>query len=207
MPPLLLIALLAGPADGFRVELLLGAAQSLASNLTVEQEGAPTLEVDADWAGQPFVGPLYYSLRVSHWSGNRGWSLGAIHHKLYLENPPPEIEYFSVSHGYNLLTLERGFVVSGFVLWVGGGLVIGHPESTVRGRTWPQKGGLFDDGYYVTGPTLAVAAARRFPLGSRLEASIEGRFTASWARVPVQGGEADVPDRSLHLLVGLGWRF
>ena len=207
MSPLLLLVLTAAPADGFRVELFLGSAVSLPSTLTIEQEVAPSLEIDADWASRSFQGPLYYALRLSHTSHGRGWALGLIHHKLYLVNPPPEVGNFSISHGYNLVTLERGWNASGFWLWTGAGVVIAHPESTLRGLTRPQTGGLFGDGYFVTGPSLAVAASRRFAVSRHFELGLEGRFTASWAWVPVVGGEASVPDRSLHVLVGLGWRF
>ena len=97
--------------------------------------------------------------------------------------------------------------MSGFLLWAGAGLVLAHAESTVRGLAWPESGGPFDRGYRATGPTLAAAAGRRFGLGRRLELHVEGRLAVSWARVPVEGGEASVPDRSLHLRVGLGYRF
>jgi hypothetical protein len=203
---LLLAALAAGPADGFRVQLFAGASTSFGSTLTVRQDASPPLTIDADWAGRPLEGPIYYAVRLSRWSGGRGISLSLIHHKLYLENPTAEVPSFSVSHGYNLLTLERGWLVGGFALEAGAGLVIAHPESTVGGRTWPQDGGL-GGGYYATGPSLAAAASRRFALSPRLEVAVEGRFTASWARVPVAGGEATVNDRAVHLLLGLGWRF
>jgi len=203
---LLLLLILAAPQSSLRVELLLGGAMSLPSTLALEQPSFPPLEVDADWAGRSLEGPLYYALRVSRSSAERAWALVYIHHKLYLVNTPPEVAAFSISHGYNLLTLERGWKVSGFWLWAGAGLVIAHPESTVRGLTWDQTGGLFG-GYFLTGPTLAAAASRRIPLGARFDLGLEARFTASWARVPIVEGTARAPDRSLHLLAGLGFRF
>jgi len=204
---LLLAGAIAAGAGDWRLELHGGAARSFGSTLEVRQDGQGGLAVDASWAGRPFDPPIYWSWRVARWSGGRGFSLQVIHHKLYLEDPPPEIESFSVSHGYNLATLQYGWTIHGFELWAGGGAVIAHPESSVRGLVLSETGGTFGGGYHLTGPTLAVAAGRGIALGHRFLLSFEARFTASWARVPVAGGEAEVPDRSLHALVGLGFRF
>ena len=198
----LLAALVSAPAEGaeWRVELFGGAATSFGSSLTVRQDGFPDLEVEADWTGRSLESPIYYAVRLSRWSGGSGFSLQLIHHKLYLQNPPPEIPAFSISHGYNLLTLEWGRLAGGFQISAGAGLVIAHPESTVRGLTYA-------NGYHVTGPTLAIACGRWLRLGRGFRIGAEGRFTASWAHVPVADGQASVPDRSVHLLVGVGYGF
>ncbi|HEY7515041.1 MAG TPA: hypothetical protein VIC87_11210 [Vicinamibacteria bacterium] len=193
-------------AAEWRVELLGGMAASFGSPLTVRQAGEPDLEIAADWAGRSLDSPIYYAARLGRWTQSTGLSLQLVHHKLYLQNPPPEIQAFSVSHGYNLLTLEGGWLAGGFELRAGAGLVIAHPESTVRGQAREETGGLFG-GYHATGPTLAIAAGRWLDLGGRFRVGAEARFTASWARVPVAGGEASVPDRSVHLLVGVAYRF
>lgn len=203
----LLLAAPATPAE-WRAELALGGSHSFGSTLRLEQAGFPALELEAGWASRSFEAPLYYAARVSRWQGAHAWSLRFVHHKVYLEQPTPEVERFSVSHGHNLLTLERGFVVSGFELWAGLGLVIAHPESTVRGRTRPEnQGGPWGGGYFVTGPSLAVAAARRVPSDSRFGVVLEGRLTWARARVPVADGEASVPNTAVHGLLGLELRF
>jgi hypothetical protein len=193
-----------GAAEGaeWRVDIFGGTASSFGSPLAIQQQGERDLEIDADWAGRSFDSPIYYAVRLSRWSGRFGLSLQLVHHKLYLENPPPEIQAFSVSHGYNLLTLEGGWLLRGFQLSAGAGLVIAHPESTVRGLTLPESGG-----YHVTGPTLLVGVGRWWGLGTHFRVGAETRFTASWARMPVAEGEASVPDRSVHFLVGMGYRF
>ena len=189
---------------GWRVEGALGAAHSLPSTLTVEQDGFPTLDLGADWEGRSFESPLYYALRVAREDPRGAWALRFVHLKVYLANPTPEIERFSVSHGYNLLTVERSFPVRGFDLWAGLGIVITHPESTVRGQTRPEaEGGPFGGGYYVTGPTAALAIGRRVRLGGRFALAPEARFTLSRARVPIADGEASVPNAALHVLLGL----
>ena len=191
----------------WRIETALGGAQSFGSTLRVEQAGGAPIEIDAAWEGRSFESPLYYAWRVSRDSGPRAWAVRFIHLKAYLENTTPEVERFSVSHGYNLLTLERGFERKGFWLWIGAGIVIGHPESTVRGLTRTEnEGGPFGGGYVIRGPTLAVAASRRLAFGGRVGFVAEGRFAWSRARVPIAEGEASVPNTSVHALLGLELR-
>ena len=189
---------------GWRIEAALGAAQSFESTLSVEQANFPSLEIEAEWDNRDFESPLYYGLRVARGDTRGAWALRFVHLKVYLANPTLEVERFSVSHGYNLLTVERSFPVSGFDLWAGLGIVIAHPESTVRGQTKPEtEGGPLGGGYFFTGPTGALALGRRLHLGGRFALVPELRVTLSRARVPIAGGEASVPNVSLHVLVGL----
>lgn len=192
----------------WRAELGLGGAYRGGSTLTLEQAGQPPLTLAAEWTTRSLESPLYYALRLARADPRGAWALRFIHHKLHLDNPTPEVERFAVSHGYNLLTLERAFSLGGFELWAGAGLVIAHPESTVRAQTRAENaGGPFGGGYYLTGPTAALAAARRLPLGRHVALVPEVRFTLSRARVPIAAGEASVPNAALHLVLGLEARF
>ncbi len=132
-----------------------------------------------------------------------------MHHKIYLENNPPEVQRFEITHGYNLLALARrwreGDGSLGYTL--GAGVVIGHPETTVRGRTQPEEGGLFGHGYHLAGATLLAGVGERFDLSKRFYASVEGKFTASYARVPIRDGHASGPNVAVHVLVGGGANF
>jgi hypothetical protein len=204
-----LVAASAAAGEGrWRAELAVGGAHSFDSTLRVEQAAFPALTIEAGWATRSFDSPVYYAWRLARADGRGAWALRFVHHKVHLEDTTPEVERFSVTHGYNLLTLERAFVVRGFEISAGGGLVIAHPESTVRGQTRPEgEGGPLGGGYYVTGPTAALAGSRRVPLGRHLAVVPEVRFTLSRARVPVAEGEASVPNAALHLLVGLEARF
>jgi hypothetical protein len=194
--------LVGGAAEGvdWRVELLGGAASSFDSPLSLVQSGEPPLEIRADWSSRSFESPIYYAIRIGRFSRRSGFSLQLVHHKLYLENPPPEVQAFSVSHGYNLLTFDASWLAHGFELSAGGGLVVAHAETTVRQRTGP-------DGYHATGPTLALGVGRWLEVGAHFRVGADARFTASWAHVPIAGGEASVPDRAVHLRIGVGWRF
>jgi len=199
---LLVVAVLSAPADGWRVELRGGGSHAFDAPLTVEQDAEPESSFDASWEARPFEPPLYYGWRVSRFRGGLAWALGLVHHKRYLAEATAEIESFSISHGYNLLTLERGWPLRRFTVWTAAGVVVAHPESTIRGRTFEESGGAFG-GYFVTGPTLGLGVERRFALSRRFDLAVEGRFAASWATVPVAGGEASAPDRSIHLLVSI----
>ena len=76
----------------------------------------------------------------------------------------------------------------------------------IRGRTFDQRGGIAD-GYYLSGPTAQVSLEKRFYLYKGLYASIEGKYTLSWARVPVSDGKADLWNSALHGLFGVGFEF
>jgi hypothetical protein len=192
----------------WRVEAGLGAAHSFGSTLTVEQAGFAPVEIDAGWEARALESPVCYAWRVSRRSGGRAWALRLVHHKAYLANPTPEVTRFSVSHGYNLLTAKRGWARGGFWIWAGLGLVVAHPESTIRGQTRAEdQGGPFGGGYFLTGPAGAVAVSRPIALGDRFGLVLEARASLARARVPVADGSADVPNASVHALVGVDFAF
>ncbi len=172
--------------------------------LTISQSGEPDLNVTARYATRPFSPPLYWVFGVFRREGGHEWALELLHHKLYLENPPPEVGAFSLSHGFNLVVLSHGFEVSpGVWARVGGGLVVAHPESTVRGESWPQKGGPFGLGYRLAGGVISAGLEGRVPLGDRLRLAVGGRVTGAYAVVPVAGGSARVPNVAFHATAGL----
>lgn len=210
----LVVALLAiawaAPADAaeWRAELFGGAAHSFESRLRVRQDGFAPIELDARWDGRSVEAPIYYAWRLSRFGDRAGWALQLVHLKAHLANPTPEVERFAVSHGYNLMTIERGWERGGFALWAGAGVVVAHPESTVRGRTRDEaRGGPFGGGYFVTGPALGLGMGRALRLGDHWRLALEGRVSVAWARVPIAGGRASVPNRALHALAGIGYAF
>lgn len=198
--------------DGVVLEIAAGTAFSVPLPLTLQQEGFPELRHRAHYETRPFLGAPYYAWRIGLWRRGGGWELQLVHHKLYLVDPPPEIAWFEVTHGYNLLTAGRAWRRGRALVRAGGGVVLAHPESTVRGLTWPENGGLAPaflgllggNGYFLTGPTLRVSAGRAF--GHRLFVAPEIELTAARARVPVAGGEASVPNIAVHLRLALGGR-
>lgn len=192
--------------DGWVFQGSVGVVENLETSLTIHQSGSPDLDVDADYETRPFESPLYYMLRAGRWSGRAGWEVELVHLKLFLRNPPPEVHDFSISHGYNLLTVNRAWETRRLILRTGAGAVVAHPENTVRGRTLDPSETNLSGGYHLAGPVLQLAAEKRFALGERWFVGLEGKVSGARAEVPVAGGDADVPNVALHGLVGIGWR-
>lgn len=206
----ILIAALAVTAEAeetWTVELFTGSAYNLTTPLTIRQSGYEDIKLNARYDEKPFEGSPYYAWRVSRWVNDRAWELELVHHKIYLSNKPDEVQHFEISHGYNLLTINRAWKADGFVYHLGAGVVITHPESTIRGRTSPADEGILNEGFYLSGATAQAAAGKRFYISKKLFAAIEGKLTASYARAPVKGGDADVPNAAIHGLFGLGYDF
>jgi hypothetical protein len=189
--------------DRWSFQLFGGAPYNFNLPLTVHQSGFPDLHVTGNYDSRPFEVPYYYAWRIGAWKETEGWELELVHNKLYLDDKPPEIQEFSISHGYNLFTANRAWERKGFIFRAGLGVVITHPETTIRGRSFPQDGGL-SGGYYLSGPTVQCAAEKRFRLWRWIIGSLEAKLTASYARIPVEGGHADVPNVAIHGLFGLG---
>ena len=175
-------------------EYFRGTAFNVPTTLTVTQTGYPPIEFTAHYEVKPLAARAYYAYRLELWKKNKAWILEHLHHKVYLENPQGGVEEFEVTHGYNLITFNRGWRRGHYILLVGGGVVLAYPHSTIRGRTWPH-----DAGYDLSGGTIQGAVARRFDMGKRIFASVEGKLTASWARVPVVDGNATVPNSAFHV--------
>ena len=192
-------------AASWELEGRLGGAWNADLPIVLQQQGHEELSLTADWRTRAFDPPLYYGWRVTAWQGERGWAIDLVHHKLHLEEPPPEVGSFTISHGYNLLTLQRLFARDRWRYGAGLGTVVAHPESEVRGLVFAENEGLFRDGYYVAGVTVATLAGRTLAIGSRFLVTTEARLTWSSARVPIAEGNARVPNLALHGTVGLSW--
>lgn len=185
-------------------QVFLGVPFNFPAPVRIHQDGQPDLRIHGRFATHPFESPWYYGVGLFRRRGGDEWSLEFIHHKVHLQNPPPEVQAFSISHGYNFLLL--GFakeVTTGVWARVGGGVVIAHPESTVRGRALPQSGGAFGSGYHLAGPALGAGIEGRAPVGNRARIALGARLVGGYARVPVSGGWASVPNLALHATAGL----
>jgi hypothetical protein len=173
--------------------------------LVIRQSGHPDLKLTARFSTRPFFEVPYYDVKVG--VARRQWAceLELVHHKLYLDNPPAEVEAFELTHGYNPLLMNVVRDQRGVAFRAGVGILIAHPETTIRGRRFPENGGVL--GWYVSGPAGQISVSKSFDLSRRLFAGLEGKAVGAWARVPVVNGSADVPNLSVHGLASLGWRF
>ena len=201
-----MLALPAMAEDRWVFQGSLGAVANLETSLEIRQEGFETIELDADYETHPFESPQYYSLRAGWWRGRGGWEIELIHQKIFLQDPPPEIQSFSISHGYNLLTVNRAWEARGLVWRIGAGAVIAHPENEVRSRVLDPDDTNLSGGYHLTGPSLQAGAEKRFALGERWFVGLEGKATVARAVVPVAGGEAEAPNAAVQALLGFGYR-
>ena len=184
----------------FSVEAFLGAARSLGTALSIHQAGEPDIQLSSTYETRSFDLPLYYSLRFGLRREGGAWEAQFTHHKVYLVGATDVVERFEITHGFNLVTLNRSWTSLPITLRVGVGLVVAHPESVVRGAS-------HDRGYHLTGPALLASAGKSFDLPSRWFVTLEGELTVARAKVPVAQGDASAPNVALHGLFGLGFRF
>jgi len=191
--------------SGWAIEFLVGVPFSFPSSMAIRQGEEPDLRHRPRFASRPFNRPLYYAVRIGKWDGSDGWELEMNHDKLYLSNPTREVEHFAISHGFNRITLNRAMERGDLVWRLGAGVVITHPENTVRGRRFPEEGGILGMGYHLSGPTAMGAIGARIGPRAGPFLPLEGMGTASWVRVPVAGGNADFAVAGLHGLVGTGY--
>lgn len=181
-----------------------GTVANVALPMRIVQEGFPEIRLTARYRSEPFVLPVYWDLRLSRWDRGRSWELELIHHKLYLDNLSAEVQRFDISHGFNLLFINRGYDWGNFRLKVGAGVVMAHPENTVRGLENNRRSGWFNNGYHLAGPGLNLAIGRPVPLGNSLYLQTEAKTTYAFAQVPVAGGSAMLHNWAFHLVFGLG---
>jgi len=209
---MLLVVMLPMSAFAFwTAQLGSGAPYSFRSRLKIHQSGKPDIVIrHARWKTHPFTAPLYYMWRFGYWRTDKaGWELQWIHHKIYLQNKPPEIQSFSISHGYNLVDIFRVWKINyGLLLRLGAGAVVAHPENTVRClRLREERGGiLVNGGYYLAGVSAIADLAKRFNMGRHVFIEFEGAFSGAWAKVKVVDGWATVPNFAIHGIASIGLR-
>lgn len=173
--------------------------------LTISQQGYPDIKLSgARYHTEPFTLPVYYDGRLSLWQENKSWEIEFIHHKIYLQNTTEEVQKFNISHGFNLLFINRGFDRQLFRYRVGAGVVIAHPESEVRGMAFGSSTDDNDWGYYLSGPAIHASINKPFYLGNRFFINAEARTTVGYASVKVAQGRADVYSLVFHLVLGVG---
>lgn len=192
-------------AQRWRIELCLGSAYHFRTPLTIEQSGEPRLHFDAEYATRGFEVPLYYALRIERELAGAMWGLELVHNKLYLENPPPEVQRFNSTHGFNLLSVIRTSAGDGVRWRLGVGALLAHVENEIRGLRLPEDGGV--EGYHLTGPVAHVGLGYRRSIVGQLGLILDARLVAGRARFPVVGGHARFATASAHFTAGLSQRF
>ncbi|QNF33635.1 hypothetical protein HUW51_13225 [Adhaeribacter swui] len=191
--------------QGLTAEVFAGTSWSLPTPLRIEQPGQDAIRLRARYHTRPWHGSPYYAYRV----GYQKWSAELVHHKVYLQNPTPDIQHFEVSHGYNLAIISHTlpFRNSPSIFRVGLGLVIGHPEGRIRGQAINPVKSFLGGGYHISGICVQAAVGPPLSVAEHWFFRPEVKLTAAWARMPLlDGGTATVPNIALHTLFGFGYR-
>jgi hypothetical protein len=144
-------------------------------------------------------------MRLGRWKNNKSWEFEVIHHKLYLENTTPEVQKFNISHGFNMLMVNRGFDQKNFRYRAGAGIVLTHPESKIRDKEFGNTTDDWDMGYYISGPVVNLSISKPIRLSDRLFVNAEAKTTFAYGSVQVAEGHADVFNLAFHLLLGIGY--
>ncbi len=190
-------------AERWSLEAYLGDAYNFRSTLKIKQDGGFSRSLTADYDTNGFDTPQYYTLRGSRWEQDRAWELSLIHHKLFLNNPPAGVAALSVSHGFNILTVNRAFRSGNWVYRFGAGPVITHAEGIINGIS-------YDGPYKLSGAALLAGGGRRFYVGKTTFLSLEAMATAAYASPEMSGplnAEIKVTNVAIHGLAGIGFEF
>ena len=185
-------------------ELHGGEVYNVPMPLRIKQQGYPDLKLSARYHTEALTLPVYWDWRFSRWHDNKSWEFEAIHHKLYLENTTPEIQKFNISHGFNMLMINRGFDRKKFHYRFGAGIVLAHPESNIRGKEFGNTNDDWDMGYYLSGPVLNFALGKPIRLGSRFYLNAEAKTTFAFSHIKIAEGHANVYNLAFHLVIGIG---
>ena len=194
-----------GPAAAatWSVEGFGGNAYNFRSGLHIAQDGGYSESVRAHYDTRGWRSPLYYMLRAGRWSEDRAWEVCVLHHKLYLSNPPAGVADVSVSHGFNIVSLNRAFRHRDWIWRLGAGPVVTHAEATILGTR-------YDGPYKLAGIALVTGLERRFYLGEATYLALEGGMTAAYAKPQLEGtpgATLTVRNVALHGLLGVGFDF
>jgi len=183
-----------------------GSAYNFTTPLEIRQDGESDINISARYDTKAFsTFAWYYDLRIARWNNNHAWEFETHHHKLHLDNRPDEVQSFVISHGYNLYTLNSAWLLHKFIYRLGLGVVITHPETSIRGKELSDKDGFY--GFYLSGVTAQASLEKRFSVTKKVFVYLETKLTASYATVPVKDGDASVPNAAIHGLFGTGYEF
>ena len=195
----------AASAD-WNIQVFTGSSYSFPSPLNIKQDGEKDINITAEYETNAWSTQApYYALRIGKWVDDHAWEFESLHQKLYLTNKPDEVQKFAISHGYNFNMLNYALSKYGFIYRLGGGFVMTHPETQVRGKRLEDDGGL--NGFYISGAGGQLAVEKRYAISKKLSFSLELKMTAAYAVIPIADGTATVPNYAVHGLVGIGYDF
>jgi hypothetical protein len=193
----------AQPQAQWSVDLLIGDAYNFDSRTHIAHGTLGELSFDGNYETRGLKGPLHYVLRVSRWRDDRAWEVQLLHHKLYLENRPAGADALSVSHGFNIVTLNRAFELNRSVVRIGLGPVVAHPEARIDGVS-------YDGPYELAGAAGLLGIALPIVLSHHWSLAVEASATFGYVDVHPTGSpelEFSIRNPAVHAQVGVGYRF
>jgi hypothetical protein len=194
--------------ERWSLEIQGSAAENISMPLHISQKGYPDINLIAKFNSRSLTAPISWDWRISHWSGGQAWEIEAIHHKLFLENTTNEVTRFNISHGFNIVCINKAFEHNYFVSRVGMGIVLAHAENIVRSLSYDDSEGFIKIGYYeFAGPVLNLSISRPINFSKRWFLNAEAKSTFAYARVKVANGNADLYNIAFHVILGLGGNF
>ncbi|MDH5608905.1 MAG: hypothetical protein OEY56_05460 [Cyclobacteriaceae bacterium] len=198
------IAWAQSPTPGLVVQGSIGVPYTFPARLSFRQAGLHDFSHQARFAAEPFVPPWYWDAYAA-WRGPQGeYGARLTHHKVLLVNFTPDVPRFQVTHGFNMLSVFARKDLKWAEVIVGTGVIIGHPETRIRGLE-NTRVGIFDGGYFVTGPAFDVGLGRRYFVAPWFFLHAEARTSWSYVRFPIGGGDVRFQALSAHLKVGTGF--
>lgn len=158
--------------------------------------------------------PVYYSVRFGAWKEQEGLEIELLHQKIFLNNVAdlPEIDRFEVTHGYNMVMLNKVFETESATRWrIGAGTIASYPSITINGQSKPPKADGGDPlswlrSYYWGGYALQLGAEKTLLQWGRHHLIAEVKVSAGEALLPVSEGTLLLPNKAVHLLFGYSFR-
>ena len=198
-------------AQKVTVDLMTGSAYNVPTPLTIRQDGYPIIRMTAHYDTKPFrpFAP-YYSWRVNFWnhSHTASWEVQQVHHRLFLSNTTADVQRFEIHYGYNYFLFGRAWMVRGFALHAGAGVVAPNPASEIRGKFLNTSDpGALDVNYRIGGVGAGGSISRHATLIKHLGVLADGGVLGGRVKVPVRDGNATVPNLGFHGHVGLSVSF
>ncbi|MCX7986461.1 MAG: hypothetical protein N2662_05940 [Bacteroidales bacterium] len=187
----------------WKIEINGGLPINFPSPLIIKQSGYPVISTWAKYYSEPFKLPVYWDIKLNRLENKVGYEIELMHHKLYLKNKPNDVQHFGISHGFNLLFVNRIIECSFYTLRLGAGAIIAHPESEIRGQTFGDAVDPYDMGYFITGPTVQIAFSKYFGVLQRLRLNTEAKLLVAYSHTPIARGKAHVWYAGVHLLAGI----
>jgi len=194
-------------------EVYFGTQYNVPTPLKIELNTPETIFIkNAKYDPDAFTGfnSPYYSWRLGFWNENKAWELELVHEKIILINKPENVQLFEISHGYNLVTLNRALEKEYLIYRLGAGFVLAHPETKIYGKRMGNRGVETELplGFSIAGPTLQGSlGTKQLHVFKGLFVVLETKVTMSYAIVKVADGKAYVPNFAFHGLFGFGYEF